>query len=227
MRSLRSRLPALPFTAKAGVCALAIIGTAPSAQGDARQLGARPAEAWVATLENPTRVAGLKINEVVASLELQPGNIVADIGAGAGAFEGALAAAVSPGGTVYAVDIEQGLLDHIAKRASTLGLSNVRVVLGKYTDPALPVRNVDVALIYDVLHHIKDRDLYLKALAGYLSPKGRIAVVDFSPGKGGHAKDAEQQISKSQVDAWMAAAGLKPLRDVPLFEDKWFGIYSR
>lgn len=227
MRSIRCSLQAPPFTPKAGFYALAIVCVALSAQGHARQLGARPAEAWVATLENPTRVAGMKINEVVASLELQPGNVVADIGAGAGAFEGALAAAVSPGGTVYAVDIEQGLLDHIAKRASTLGLSNVRVVLGKYTDPALPVRNVDVALIYDVLHHIKDRDLYLKALAGYLSPKGRIAVVDFSPGKGGHAKDAEQQISKSQVDAWMAAAGLKPLRAVPLFEDKWFGIYAR
>jgi ubiquinone/menaquinone biosynthesis C-methylase UbiE len=197
------------------------------AHGDARQLGTRPADAWIATLESPTRVAGLKIDEVVSRLRLRPGSVVADIGAGAGAFEGALSAAVTPAGTVYAVDIEQGLLDHIAARAKTLGLSNVRVVLGKYTDPALPSRNVEAALIYDVLHHIKDRETYLKNLAGYLVPGGRIAVVDFAEGKGGHAKDAEQQITKQQADAWMAAAGLKPVEEIALFDDKWFAIYAK
>ena len=106
-------------------CAIAVL-IASSLNGDARQLGSRAADAWIATLENPNRIAGLKIDEVVSRLRLRPGSVVADIGAGAGAFEGALSAAVTPTGTVYAVDIEQGLLDHIAARAKTLGLSNVR-----------------------------------------------------------------------------------------------------
>ena len=70
-------------------------------------------------------------------------------------------------------------------------------------------------------------EAYVKSLAGYLATGGRIAVVDFVPGKGGHAKDAEQQISKQQADAWMIAAGLKPVEDVAMFEDKWFGIYVK
>jgi ubiquinone/menaquinone biosynthesis C-methylase UbiE len=206
---------------------LAIVCASQALNGDARQLGARPAEAWIATLENPARLAGLKIDEVVAKLRLRPGSLVADIGAGAGAFEGALSAAVGPTGTVYAVDIEPGLVAHIADRAKTLGLSNVRGVVGKYTDPAIPATNIDAALIYDVLHHIKDREIYLKTLAGYLAPGGRIAVVDFVPGKGGHAKDAEQQISREQADAWMAAAGLKLAEDIAMFDDKWFAIYAK
>lgn len=197
------------------------------AYGDGPQLGTRPADAWIATLENPSRVGGLKIDDVVSRLRIRSGSSVADIGAGAGAFEGALSAAVGPTGAVYAVDIEQGLLDHIATRAKTLGLANVRVVLGRYTDPALPARNIETALIYDVLHHIQDRQTYLKNLAGYLAPGGRVAVVDFIPGKGGHAKDAEQQISQQQTDAWMAAAGLKPAEEITLFDDKWFAIYAR
>jgi ubiquinone/menaquinone biosynthesis C-methylase UbiE len=204
-----------------------VVLAATSAYGDARQLGSRAADAWIATLENPNRIAGLKIDDVVTRMRLRPGSIVADIGAGAGAFEGALSAAVTPTGTVYAVDIEQGLLDHIAARAKTLGLSNVRIVLGTFTDPALPARNIEAALIYDVLHHIKDREAYLKNLAGYLVPGGRIAVVDFMPGKGGHVKDAEQQITKAQTDAWMEAAGLKPVEDIALFDDKWFAIYAK
>jgi len=209
------------------LCAIALFCTSSAVHGDARQLGARAADAWIATLENPTRISGMKIDDVVARLRLRAGSTVADIGAGAGAFEGALSAAVRPNGTVYAVDIEQGLLDHIATRAKTLGLSNVRVVLGKYDDPALPVRNIDVALINDVLHHIKDRGTYIKNLAGYLAPGGRIAIVDFLPGKGGHVKDADQQITKQETDALMASAGLQPVEDIALFDDKWFTIYAK
>ena len=73
----------------------------------------------------------------------------------------------------------------------------------------------------------KDRDTYLKNLAGYLAPGGRIAVVDFVAGKGGYAKDVEQQITREQADAWMAAAGLKPVENIALFDDKWFAIYAK
>jgi ubiquinone/menaquinone biosynthesis C-methylase UbiE len=193
----------------------------------ALQLGSRTAEEWIKTLESPQRIAGLKIPEVIAKLRLAPGQIVADIGAGTGLFEGALAAAVAPGGIVYAVDVDQGLLDHIAGRARDLQVSNVRVVLGRFTDPNLPVRTVDMALINDVLHHIQDRATYLKNLAGYMKPTGRIAVIDFRPGQGGHRNQPEQQITKEQTAEWMAAVGFKPTEEVELFTDKWFVIYSR
>ena len=196
------------------------------AQGSALQLGSRSAEEWVKTLDTPQRVAGLKIDEVVGKLRLQSGQTVADIGAGTGLFEGALANAVTPTGTVYAVDVDQGLLDHIAQRAKDLNVSNVRVVLGRFTDPALPARNVDVALINDVLHHIEDRATYLKNLAGYLKPTGRIAVIDFRPGQGGHLNQPELRVTKEQTDTWMAAAGLKPSEQIELFPDKWFVVYA-
>jgi hypothetical protein len=117
--------------------AVLVVTSLTVAHGGGPQLGARAADAWVTLLESPNRVAGLKVDEVVARLGLRAGDNIADIGAGAGVFEGALASAVSPGGTVFAVDIDQGLLDHISQRAAKLGLTNVRVVLGKFTDPAL------------------------------------------------------------------------------------------
>jgi ubiquinone/menaquinone biosynthesis C-methylase UbiE len=197
------------------------------AQSAALQLGSRSAEEWVKTLDTPQRIAGLHIDEVVSKLRLKPGQTVADIGAGTGLFEGALANAVTPAGTVYAVDVEQGLLDHILQRAADLKVSNVRVVLGKFTDPALPGRAIDLALINDVLHHIEDRPTYLKNLAGYLKPTGRIAVIDFRPGQGGHLNQPELRITKEQTDAWMAAAGLTRAEELDLFPDKFFVIYSR
>src|SRR5262245_40239085 len=191
------------------------------------QLASRSAEEWIKTLESPQRVGSLKIDETLARLQLRPGNVVADIGAGSGVFEAPLAHAVAPGGLVYAVDIEPGLIDHITQRAAEMKLSNVKGVVGKFTDPNLPARNVDLAFINDVLHHIEDRASYLKNLAGYLKPGGRIAVVDFIPGKGGHANQPELQISEAQVAAWMGSAGLKPVEKLDLFADKWFVIYGK
>jgi ubiquinone/menaquinone biosynthesis C-methylase UbiE len=207
---------------------LIVVGVlAAVAQSAALQLGSRSAEEWVKTLDTPQRIASLHIDEVVSKLRLKPGQTVADIGAGTGLFEGALANAVTPAGTVYAVDVEQGLLDHISQRAADLKVSNVRVVLGKFTDPALPARTIDLALINDVLHHIEDRPIYLKNLAGYLKPTGRIAVIDFRPGQGGHLNQPELRITKEQTDAWMAAAGLTRAEELDLFPDKFFVVYSR
>lgn len=191
------------------------------------QLGARSTEEWLKTLDSANRIAKLKVNEAVAALQLKAGDVVADIGAGSGVFTLPLAKAVTPKGKVYAVDIEQGLVDHIAKRAKEQNASNVQAVLGKFTDPALPARDVDMAFIYDVLHHIENRAEYLKNLAPYLKSTARIAVIDFYPELGPHKNDPSLQITKDQTKAWMAAAGFKPQVEHKLYDDKWFVVYSR
>src|SRR5271168_86758 len=116
------------------------------------QLASRKAEEWVTTLEGPQRIATLKIDEVLAKLSLKSGMVVADIGAGTGVFSRPLAKAVAPGGKVYAVDIQQDLLDYINKRDKDENIRNVQTVLGEFDDPKLPARDVDLAFINDVLH---------------------------------------------------------------------------
>lgn len=221
--SSKAARPALPLIA--GLCALVVaLGLSPSTRA---QLGARPADQWLKTLDSATRIAKLKVDDAVRALALKPGSVVADIGAGSGVFTLPLAAAVSPTGKVYAVDIEQGLVDHIAAKAKEQKATNVRPVLGKFTDPNLPARNVDVAFIYDVLHHIENRAEYLKNLAPYLKKNGRIAVIDFYPELGPHKNEKALQITKDETKAWMAAAGFKPVAEHKLYEDKWYVEYSR
>jgi ubiquinone/menaquinone biosynthesis C-methylase UbiE len=191
------------------------------------QLAGRSADEWIKTLESPTRIASLKIDETIPRLKLKPTDIVVDIGAGSGVFEGPLSRAV-PQGKVYAVDIDQGLLDNIEKRKKEFQITNVQTVLGKFTDPNLPTHDIDLAFINDVLHHIEDRAGYVRNLAAYLKPSGRIAVIEFVPDKGGHRDQPELQITQSQATAWMADAGMKPVDQIDgLFTDKWFVIYGK
>jgi arsenite methyltransferase len=207
--------------------ALAVVFSAGHVLTGAAQLGSRSAEEWLKTLDSPARVQNLKIDETIAKLGLKPGMIVADIGAGSGIFEGPLAKAVGAGGTVYAVDVDQGLLDVINKKAAEARVTNVKTVLGRFTDPALPGSDVDVAFINDVLHHIEDRSVYVKNLARYIKPSGRIALIDFHPELGGHRNQPELQVSKDKAAALMAEAGFKPLEEISLFPDKYFVVYGR
>ena len=137
------------------------------------------------------------------------------------------AKAVSPGGKVYAVEIDQAFLDHIEKKAKEQNVGNITTVLGKFVDPMLPSRDVDVVLFHDVLHHIEDRAGYLKAVAKYIKPTGRVAVIDLPP-NGSHKDEPSLIVTKEQVKGWMADAGFKPVEEFDgLSEGKWFVVYAR
>ena len=190
------------------------------------QLASRPAAEWKATLEAPARVEGLKIDQVVKALKLKDGDVVADLGAGTGLFEPQLGYAIGRG-RVYAVEIDKGFLDEIDRKVDELHIATIETVLGTPTDPALPVRNVDLALMHDVLHHVEQRQAYLKAVARYLKATGRIAIVEFNSKDSPHKDDPSLVVSKEQGAALMAEAGFVPAEEVALFPDKWFVIYER
>ncbi len=195
------------------------------------QLAPRKADQWVNTLEGPQRIAGQKIDQVLADLSLKPGMVIADIGAGSGLFSRPLAKAVAPSGKVYAVDIQQDLLDYINQRDKEENIRNVQTVLGEFNDPKLPARNVDLAFINDVLHHIQNRAAYLKALGTYIQPRGRIAIIEMNKDdpKTPHRNQPELLVGRDEILHWMSDAGFKLVDEHPdLFPGaKWFLIFGR
>ncbi len=200
----------------------ALIMCASPAHG-APQLGSKPAKEWIKSMERPERLAKLKIDEVMARLELKPGDRVADIGAGSGVFSWPLAQAVAPGGTLYAVEVDQGFLDFIREGAQKRGADNVQPVLGEFADPKLPVRNLDLAFFHNVLHHIEGRQAYLETLSGYMKPNSRIVIIDLIDGH----KEPEMKMGLDQVKEWMAAIGYRLTGEYSIFEDRFFTVFSR
>jgi len=87
--------------------------------------------------------------EVIALLDLHPGEQVADIGAGGGYFSFRLADAVGPGGRVYAVDVDDDMIEYLRSRAQREGRSNVEVIRGEYGDPLLPDGRIDLVFTCD------------------------------------------------------------------------------
>lgn len=190
------------------------------------QVGVRPAEQWIAMLDSPERVASMRIPELIDKLGVQKEMVVADVGAGSGVLTGPLALATGPRGTVYASDIDQALLTHIEQRAQASRLTNVKTVLGTFTDPRLP-QQVDLALMNDVLHHVEDKALYLKNLAKSLKRGGRFAIVDYTAESSPHKGNPELIVTEAQVNEWAMAAGLERTQAFALYTDRYFVVYTR
>jgi ubiquinone/menaquinone biosynthesis C-methylase UbiE len=191
------------------------------------QLGSRTAGEWIKLLESPGRIEALKVDEIVSKLQLKPGDVVADLGAGTGVFSVPIARAVGPNGKVYAVDVDQGLIDYIARKVKEQNVSNVQTVLGQFGDPRLPAADVDLAFMHDVLHHIENRAGYLKQVVRYLKPSARIAIVEPDAVRGSHSDNPKLQVTKEQLRGWMTDAGLVQSSEFPLDETRWYVIYSR
>lgn len=131
-------------------------------------------------LEDSERPTWLPPGEVVTSLDLQPGIVVADVGAGTGYFSLPIARAVGSNGKVYAVDFQTGMLDLLGKKLlEPRAPSNISLVHGTATHTTLPASCADLVFLANVWHELDDHALILKEVARLLRGKGRLAILDW------------------------------------------------
>jgi precorrin-6B methylase 2 len=130
-------------------------------------------------LERPEREAEEAPSRAISALKVQPGQVVADIGAGSGYYTVRLAKAVGPGGKVYATDIQPGMLELLRGNVARAGLANVTTVLGAPDDPKLPPASIDMALMVDVYHELASPQAFLRRLRPALKRDGRLVLLEF------------------------------------------------
>lgn len=133
---------------------------------------------------------------------------VADLGAGTGYFLGRLSRAVGEKGAVLALDIEPGMVRHMARRVEEEGMRNVRPLLVPPDDPRLPGGAVHRVLVVNTWHHIPDRAAYVEKLARGLAPGGAVIVVDFTL-ESAKGPPREHRIPPDAVARELAAGGLE------------------
>src|SRR2546427_2395705 len=179
-------------------------------------------------LERPEREAEEKPDLLLEALKLKSGDVVADIGAGTGYYSWRMAKDVGEKGLVYAVDIQQEMLDLLAKRMAERKITNVKGVLGTITDPKLPAHSVDLVLMVDVYHEFDHPFEMMQAICKALKPGGRVVFVEFRaedpkvPIKEVH-KMSEAQVRKEmsvQPLEWAETSETLPWQHVIVFRRK-------
>ena len=181
-------------------------------------------------LEAPDRDIWQHPDQVMDKLRIAEASDVADIGAGAGWFTIRLARRVGPNGTVYAEDVQQEMLTAIARRVKSLGLANVKPILGTDDDPQLPPQSLDAALMVDAYHEGNNREArisLLRNLAEALRPTGLFGLIDFKLEGSGPGPAPEERVSPETVIGEAKAAGLELVSHETFLPYQYFLIFKR
>ena len=134
----------------------------------------------------------LKVDEVLANLDLKEGAVGAEFGCGNAMFTVALAKKLKKG-KVYALDIQEEKLSALKGRLSKEGIHNVSTVHCDLESPkgsTLQDSSVDVVLIPNVLFQAESKSAMMNEGARVLKSGGQLLIVDwlkkgpFSPKSG-------------------------------------------
>lgn len=181
---------------------------------------------YIERMESPDRAVWQKPEKVIDYLAIRDGDVIADIGAGSGYFSVLLSKRVGDSGRIYAVDIENEMIEYIEKRAKKERLNNIKTILSKPDDPLLLESSIDLIFICDTYHHIEGRDNYLKILKKVLKKNGRLAIVDFHVVDTPVGPPLNIRISKDKIMGEVLKAGFKLEADYYFLPYQYFLIFT-
>jgi ubiquinone/menaquinone biosynthesis C-methylase UbiE len=182
------------------------------------------AEEWVKVFNDPARDVWQKPDEVVEALNVQPNDVVADIGAGTGYFSFRIAKKQTAA-KIYAADIQPDMIEFLKKEGTTQECANVVPLLIPNSKVKFP-EPVNLALIVDTFHHIDERINYFRSLKKTLAKDSRVAVIDYKESSP-IGPPVEHRISKEEVIAELNAAGYKLTEDKDLLPNQYFLIFTQ
>jgi ubiquinone/menaquinone biosynthesis C-methylase UbiE len=173
--------------------------------------------------------------EVLQSLEIKPGDVVADLGCGSGYFALKLSSQAGKTGRVLAEDIRRLPLAFLWLRTILKNRRNITIVHGDAIDPHLPGQRVNELLIANTYHELTDSRAILARAWQALVSGGRLVVVDRAPtGAGiGASRLAEHEIAAEQVESELREANFEILARQNDFIEKdpdhesWWLIVAR
>jgi SAM-dependent methyltransferase len=173
---------------------------------------------WVARFEGESREIFVQRLALAAAVHLQPGDDVADVGAGTGLFLDPFASAVGTEGKVYAVDISPVFIEHLEVRARELDLPQVVAHLCREDSVDLPAGALDKAFICDTYHHFEYPRSTMASLHKALRKGGEVVIVDFEriPGVSRDWVLEHVRCGKEQVIGEVTGFGFELVEQVPV-----------
>jgi len=186
---------------------------------------------WVERFEAESREVFHAREAILDALDLAPGDRIADVGSGTGAFLTMFSRAVGPAGRVYAVDISPRLIEFVEKRVRDENLDNVAVVHSTATSTRLPPASIGTVFTCDTYHHFERYPEMLASIHQALIPGGLFVVVDFERIEGvsrewimGHVRAGKKTVRQE-----IEAAGFEFVDEVevPAFVENYLLRFRR
>lgn len=177
-------------------------------------------------LESEKRAEWQKPDEVLAALDLSPANGIADIGAGGGYFSARFARQLGEGGRVYAVDVQDAMIERLRERVIAESLDNVQVIKAAFDDPNLPENSCDLVFLSSVYKEIVDRPAYMRKVRPALRPGGRIAILEYRVDERAPGPPRAMRLSPEQITMEMESAGFHLVEEYDFLPRENFLVFA-
>ncbi|MGA8854826.1 MAG: class I SAM-dependent methyltransferase [Christiangramia sp.] len=129
-------------------------------------------------LERPEREKEENTSRLIKNMNILPDDRIADIGAGSG-YHVFKMAPLAKEGLVYAVDIQDEMLQAILDRKKEADLENIEIIKGSEKSVNLPENTVDKILMVDVYHEFNYPVEMLTSMHSALRENGEIYLIEY------------------------------------------------
>jgi len=157
----------------------------------------------------------------IAALGVYEGMVVADLGAGIGAYTLPIAEKVGESGRVYAVEVQKDFLINIKNEAATRGLKNIELLWGNIENlGGTKIKDdvCDAVIISNVLFLAEDKAGLLRETRRILKTGGKLFLIDWSDSFNNLGPTPEMVITKDDAVALCETEGFVLKSEVPVGE---------
>ncbi|NND95519.1 MAG: class I SAM-dependent methyltransferase [Flavobacteriales bacterium] len=164
-------------------------------------------------LERPERDEEEDTSKLIKNLDIESYDVIADIGAGSG-YHVFRMSPLTKDGKVYAVDIQEEMLEEIRKVRLERGQQNVEVIKGTETSVNLPGGSIDKVLMVDVYHEFEYPREMMESISHALKDDGEIFLVEYRGEDAWVPIKKVHKMSKGQAVKEMEAVGFKLKKNI-------------
>ncbi len=164
-------------------------------------------------LERDSREKEENTSRLIQNMNIQPGDVIADIGAGSG-YHVFKMAPLTDKGKVYAVDIQEEMLAAIKSKNEDMGLENIELIQGSEKSVNLPPNSIDRVLMVDVYHEFNYPYEMMQSILVALKPNGKIYLIEYKAEDKSVPIKPLHKMTEGQAVKEMQAAGLTLLENI-------------
>ena len=159
-------------------------------------------------LERPSREKEENTSKLIRNMNIQPTDIIADIGAGSG-YHVFKIAPLAKKGAVYAVDIQPEMLQAILESNQYETHKNIELIQGDEKTVNLPENRFDKVLMVDVYHEFNFPKEMILSIKKSLKKNGKIYLIEYRMEDTSIPIKTIHKMSEKQAVKEMKAAGFK------------------